>query len=277
MPRVRLVTIVEEMTTPTSGRYPKRPSGIDPLCARHEPQNTDAVGSQVGTTEAHAMNGRAVPRRRQYTITVAPVEHGERYGVRITVTDSAGTVIHRVAVTDVLFTAAADAETTGWRLADEWTARLSDPSAESKPLGSDERALLVGCDHTVAVCDVCRLHHGLFELYANCVCARCHADLTASMRRHLAECPQIVIRRAEALREVTALTRKEDRRLREAAEVKGGESEAGRPPRRAGAQRPRPTSGSCPGCDRVIEPGEPVSFRHGVIVHLRCYLDGQQP
>lgn len=32
----------------------------------------------------------------------------------------------------------------------------------------------------------------------------------------------------------------------------------------------------CPVCERLIEPNEPVSFQHGVLLHMQCYETGSR-
>ena len=221
--------------------------------------------------------GGRLPRR--YTVDVEPVGHGDSHGMRLKITDSAGTVIRQATVTDVVFSASLEAAAAGWRLADEWIAQISSasPIDEPKPLATEERAFLVGCDHGVARCEACRLHHRLFELYADRFCARCRADLTVQMRRHLRECPEIVIHRSEAVGTATEMGHDENAGVREASEVRRTENEAlPQRTRRTRERRPPPTR-PCPVCEQLVTPGDPVSFRHGVVVHLRCYEAGRQP
>lgn len=210
---------------------------------------------------------------RRYTLHVTPVAHGDRWSVRLKLTDAAGTVINNGTVS-VLFPTATEAEVAGWKLADEWISRLTTVStvADPEPLAAEERSLLIGCDHAVARCDACRLHHRLFELYADRFCARCRADLTASVRHHLTECAEIVIRRSEAVGATIEIALKENQRIRDATDVTRIESEALRQEaKRARTHRPKPAAGRCQVCDRAVDPGSPVSFRHGALVHLACY------
>lgn len=211
---------------------------------------------------------------RRYTLHVTPAAHGDGWGVRLKLTDAGGTVINSATVSDVVFPTATDAEVAGWHLADEWISRLTTVSgpADAEPLAAEERSLLIGCDHAVARCDACRLHHRLFELYADRFCARCRVDLTVAVRRHLRECPEIVIRRSEAVGATMHVALKENHRIRDAADVTRIESEALRQEaQRTRARRTKPAGGLCRVCDRAVDPGSPVSFRNGAIVHLACY------
>jgi hypothetical protein len=217
---------------------------------------------------------KEVPRR--YTIEVTPVERGHRWGVRLALLDGMGSVINNATVGDLLFETAAEAEAAGWRLADDWIRRLTaggrGRNDDHEPITPAERQLLVACRHAIARCEACRLHHNFFELYADRYCARCRGDLLPELRRHLHSCPEIVVRRAIVATETSQTVFKENRQIRESAGVVRAESEALRAETRRGRARRQKSPGRmCPMCQRGLEPGEPVSFRQGVIVHLACY------
>jgi hypothetical protein len=210
---------------------------------------------------------------RRYSVHVTVVPRGDRWGVCLELTSDTGAILNRAHVADLVFDAVADAEAAGWRLADEWISRLTGPPvADDAPLEPEERGMLMGCDHPVARCRGCGLHHRLFELQADRHCARCRADLTAEVRRHVRECRQILIRRAAAATDASRAALKENRRVREAGGVARAEAEAIRAEaKRTRARRVETFGSMCRLCDRPVIPGQPVSFRHGVLVHLACY------
>jgi hypothetical protein len=211
---------------------------------------------------------------RRYAVHVTAVRRGDRWGVRLELTADTGVVVNRANVADLVFESAAEAEAAGWRLADDWISRLTSgrEADDARPLASEERALLVGCDHAIARCHDCGLHHNFFELYGDRYCARCRADLGPAVRRHLRECDKILIRRAAAATEQSQAVLKENRRVRDAGDVARAEAEATRADaRRTRARRPKPAGSVCRLCDAPLIPGQPVSFRQGALVHLACY------
>jgi hypothetical protein len=106
-------------------------------------------------------------------------------------------------------------------------------------LTPDERwALVVYCgDHPVAVCPTCSEAVTIHRVGADLILARhdfcpiCRADLTATMRKHLAECTWIRVQgrevreRAQELRQQTRETAKRSEQARDRADVLAREAE----------------------------------------------------
>ena len=106
-----------------------------------------------------------------------------------------------------------------------------------RSLSLEEHVLLYVycCDHAVAECAACARSFRQEELGADPFgsrtydCLHCHADLTASIRAHLAACamlPEQLRRRVKAAREITQRLLKRSYQLSERADVLLREVEA---------------------------------------------------
>ena len=180
--------------------------------------------------------------QRRYELHVRSVALGAHWGVALELKDAIGTVVHRYPPIPELFDRPEEAQAAGARIADVWISELGrvEGGTTFGTVPPPERALLLYCDHYVARCNDCRLHHHVFELVDQRLCARCRSDLAPALRRHLIECSEIVIARAPVPSE---------------------------PDRPAAV----PSRRVCDLCDASIDPGATVSFQRGRLVHGACY------
>ncbi len=108
-----------------------------------------------------------------------------------------------------------------------------------------ERVVLSWCSQPIATCQHCGRVATAEQLAATetpSLCPVCRADLGVLVRAHLHQCVDVATRRA---------------------------GDVVREPQSTGTARRHPYE--CPICARHIEPGEPVSFQRGSLLHLACY------